>query len=57
MWWSGVPVHEQNNPDKAIPEDIKEYLRHTGRTRSQGRKLVGAMSASKMLIYVPLLLW
>ena len=43
-------------PEEAVPEENKAYLKRKGCTRSQGRKLVGALSA-KMLIYAPLLQW
>ena len=36
---------------------MKNYLKTTGRNRSKGRKLVGALSAEKMLLYAPLLQW
>ena len=44
-------------PTKAVPERMLKYLKKTGRNRGDGRKLVGAMSAQKMLVYAPLLLW
>jgi len=36
---------------------MEEYLARTGRQRGDGRKLVGALSAERMLVYAPLLLW
>jgi len=42
-------------PAEAVPEHMKEYLARTGRQRGDGRKLVGALSAERMLVYAPLL--
>ena len=36
---------------------MKQYLARTGRTRGDGKKLVGALSAEKILVYAPLLRW
>ena len=36
---------------------MKDYLAHTGRTRGDGKKLVGAFAAQKLLLYAPLLRW
>jgi len=36
---------------------MQEYLAKTGRQRGDGKKLVGALSAEKMLVYAPLLRW
>ena len=44
-------------PVEAVPEHMLKYLRDTGRNRGDGRKLVGALSAKRMLVYAPLLLW
>ena len=44
-------------PVEAVPEHMLKYLRNTGRKRGDGRKLVGALSAQRMLVYAPLLLW
>ena len=44
-------------PAEAVPEHMKEYLARTGRQRGDGRKLVGALSAERMLVYAPLLRW
>ena len=38
-------------PVEAVPEHMLKYLRDTG------RKLVGELSAKRMLVYAPLLLW
>ena len=34
-------------PEKVVPEGMKEYFKRTGRTKSQGRKLVGALSHTR----------
>ena len=34
-----------------------DYLKRTGRKRGDGRKLTGALSAKKILLYAPLLRW
>ena len=44
-------------PVEAVPDHMLKYLRDTGRNRGDGRKLVGALSAKRMLVYAPLLLW
>jgi len=36
---------------------MKDYLQRTGRQRGDGKKLVGALSAQKLLLYAPLLRW
>ena len=36
---------------------MAEYLNRTGRTRGNGKKLVEALSAEKLLVYAPLLRW
>ena len=38
------------------PKHIKDYMARTGRKRGKGKKLVGALSAQKLLLYAPLLL-
>ena len=48
--------------NKVLPEDAVsnfslDYLEKTGSKRGKGKKLVGALSAQKMLIYAPLLKW
>lgn len=40
-----------------MPQHIKDYEPHNGRTRGDGKKLVGALSAQKLLLYAPLLRW
>jgi len=44
-------------PAEAVPEHTKGYLARTGRQRRDWRKLVGALSAERMLVYTPLLWW
>ena len=36
---------------------MRDYLQKTGRSRGEGKKLVGALAAEKLLIYAPLLRW
>jgi len=49
--------HNKTVPAEAVPEHMKEYLAKTGRKRGDGKKLAGALSAERMLVYVPLLQW
>jgi len=44
-------------PAEAVPKHVADYLARTGRKRRDGKKLVGALSAERMLVYAPLLLW
>ena len=44
-------------PRKAVPQHMKDYMARTGRKRGEGKKLVGALSAQKLLLYEPLLQW
>ena len=44
-------------PEEAVSEHMLKYLRETGRKRGKDKKLMGALSAEKMLVYAPLLLW
>ena len=44
-------------PEQAVPSHMKAYRDRTGRTQSKSQKLVGALSAEKMLVYAPLLRW
>ena len=44
-------------PAKAVPEHMLKYLRDTGRKRGEDKKLMGTLSAQRMLVYAPLLLW
>ena len=42
---------------EAVPQHMLVYLKRTGRKRGDGRKLMGALSAKKILLYAPLLRW
>ena len=42
-------------PTEAVQQHMLDYLWGTGRARAAGEKLVGALSAEKMLLYTPLL--
>ena len=42
-------------PEQAVPPHMKAYRDRTGRTQSKSQKLVGALSADKILLYAPLL--
>jgi len=42
-------------PDESVPQHMKDYLQCTSRQRGDGKKLVGAMSAQKLLLYALLL--
>ena len=44
-------------PDKAVSQHMRDYYARIGRTRGDGKKLVGALSAQKLLLYTPLLRW
>ena len=44
-------------PFKAVPKHMIKYLSDTGTKRGDGRKLVGALSAKRILLYAPQLLW
>ena len=44
-------------PVEAVPEHMLKYLRNTGKKRGGDRKLMGVLSAKRMLVYAPLLLW
>ena len=45
-------------PDEGVPQHMKEYLRASGRTRfPDQKKLLGVLSAKKLLVYAPLLQW
>ena len=37
-------------PDEAVPQHLKDYLQRTGRKRSERKKLVGVLSAQKLLL-------
>ena len=45
-------------PDSAVPNHMHDYLRHSGRKRfPEQPKLLGVLSAKKILLYAPLLEW
>ena len=45
-------------PDSAVPQHMHDYLRNSGRKRFPDQpKLLGVMSAKKVLLYAPLLQW
>ena len=44
-------------PIEAVPQHMLDYLKRTGRKCRDGRKLTGASSAKKILLYAPLLRW
>ena len=45
-------------PDEGVPQHMEDYLQDSGRTRfPDQKKLLGVLSAKKMLIYAPLLKW
>ena len=49
--------HNKVVPAKAVPEHMLKYLRDTGRKRGEDKKLMGTLSAKRILVYAPLLLW
>ena len=45
-------------PDSAVPQHMHDYLQQSGRKRfPEQKKLLGVMSAKKILLYAPLLVW
>ena len=45
-------------PDSAVPQHMRDYLQQSGRKRfPEQKKLLGVMSAKKILLYAPLLAW
>jgi len=44
-------------PIEAVPQHMLDCLKRTGRKRGDGRKLMGALSANKILLYAPQLRW
>ena len=45
-------------PDNAVPKHMHDYLKHSGRKRfREQQKLLGVLSAKKILLYAPLLQW
>ena len=48
----------RNIPDSAVPQHMHDYLRKSGRKRAPEQlKLLGVLSAKKILLYAPLLGW
>ena len=44
-------------PIEVVPKHMLDYLPRTGRKCGDGTKLVGSLSAERLLVYAPLLLW
>ena len=42
---------------EAVPKHMADYLARTGRNHGDGKKLVGSLSAERLLVYAALLLW
>ena len=53
----GSPFVNKEIPEEAMPEEMKEYLKRTGRGPSTGKKFVETLPAKKILVYAPLLKW
>ena len=50
--------HKKSVPTKAVPTHMKKYLRATGRKLvEKNKKLMGTLSAQRILLYEPLLQW
>ena len=50
--------HKKEVPANVVPEHMKEYLKATGRKAVESnKKLLGTLSAEKILLYEPLLQW
>ena len=50
--------HNKVVPTKAVPKHMKKYLKATGRKLvEKNKKLMGTLSAQRILLYAPLLLW
>ena len=50
-------LYNKGVPIEAVPKKMADYLKSTGRTRGNRKKLVGVLSAEKLLVYTPLLSW
>jgi hypothetical protein len=46
-----------SKPVSIVSEGMKSYLKKTGRKQVDSVKLIGALSADKMLLYTPLIKW
>ena len=44
-------------PEEAVPKSMLDYLKETGRSRIESKKLLGCLYAEKILLYEPLLKW
>ena len=44
-------------PNESVSKHMNDYIDSTVRKRGEGKKLVGALSAQKLLLYAPLLQW
>ena len=42
-------------PEEAVPQHMNDYMKRTARKRGEGKKLVGVLSAQKLLLYALLL--
>ena len=50
--------HKKSVPTKAVPKHMKKYLKATGRKLvEKNKKLMGTLSAQRILLYEPLLQW
>ena len=50
--------HKKSVPTKAVPKHMKQYLKATGRKQvEKNKKLMGTLSAQRILLYEPLLQW
>ena len=49
--------YDKEVPVEAVPQQMLDYLQRTGRERGNGKKLAGALSAEKLLVYAPRLRW
>ena len=43
--------------EAVVPKEMLDYLTRTGRKRTTGKKLLGALEAAEILLYTPLLRW
>ena len=50
-------VYNKEVPIEAVPRQMLDYLRRTCRNRGDGKKLMAALSAERVLVYAPLLFW
>ena len=49
--------HNKQIPSESVPKHMLDYLAKTGRKKTDAKRLVGALSAKKILLYAPLLRW